>query len=107
MMRQKSKFPFAYHPDVKLKVTSMFLVLRKLVRQNQFNVSHFTKTLLLNSFVQVLELPYEGGDISMIILLPDDIEDDTTGLEKVRHLEDLSGICLYYPTNRLKSLWRP
>lgn len=26
MMNQKSKFSFAYHPDVKLKVTAMFLV---------------------------------------------------------------------------------
>ncbi|EHB09763.1 Leukocyte elastase inhibitor [Heterocephalus glaber] len=32
---------------------------------------------------QVLELLYQGQKVSMIILLPDDIEDDTTGLEKI------------------------
>ncbi|NWU91201.1 ILEUB inhibitor, partial [Upupa epops] len=32
---------------------------------------------------RVLELPYEGEELSMIILLPDDIEDDSTGLEKL------------------------
>ncbi|XP_075387722.1 leukocyte elastase inhibitor [Tenrec ecaudatus] len=32
---------------------------------------------------RVLELPYEGNDLSMVILLPDDIEDDSTGLRKI------------------------
>ncbi|NXU51828.1 ILEU inhibitor, partial [Turnix velox] len=33
--------------------------------------------------IRVLELPYDGRETSMIILLPDDIEDDTTGLQKL------------------------
>lgn len=32
---------------------------------------------------RVLELPYRGKELSMIILLPDDIEDGSTGLKKV------------------------
>ncbi|XP_015709971.1 leukocyte elastase inhibitor-like [Coturnix japonica] len=32
---------------------------------------------------RVLELPYDGREFSMIILLPDDIEDDSTGLQKL------------------------
>ncbi|EPQ11381.1 Leukocyte elastase inhibitor, partial [Myotis brandtii] len=32
---------------------------------------------------RVLELPYQGRDLSMLILLPDDIEDEATGLNKV------------------------
>ncbi|KAF3703370.1 Leukocyte elastase inhibitor A Serine protease inhibitor EIA Serpin B1a [Channa argus] len=32
---------------------------------------------------QILEMPYKGQDLSMIIFLPDEIEDDTTGLEKL------------------------
>ncbi|XP_070440070.1 leukocyte elastase inhibitor isoform X1 [Equus przewalskii] len=32
---------------------------------------------------RVLELPYQGKELSMIILLPDDIEDESTGLEKI------------------------
>ncbi|XP_074549279.1 leukocyte elastase inhibitor-like [Halichoeres trimaculatus] len=33
--------------------------------------------------IKVLEMPYKNEDLSMIILLPNDIEDDTTGLEKL------------------------
>lgn len=40
---------------------------------------------------RVLELPYKGKELSMIILLPDDIEDESTGLEKV------TGSRLHYP----------
>ncbi|XP_049605926.1 serpin peptidase inhibitor, clade B (ovalbumin), member 1, like 3 [Syngnathus scovelli] len=32
---------------------------------------------------QVLEMPYEGEDVSMLIFLPNEIEDNTTGLEKL------------------------
>lgn len=32
---------------------------------------------------RVLELPYQGKELSMVILLPDDIEDESTGLRKV------------------------
>ncbi|XP_006870622.1 PREDICTED: leukocyte elastase inhibitor [Chrysochloris asiatica] len=42
---------------------------------------------------RVLELPYEDQDLSMVILLPDDIEDDSTGLRKIEEqltLEKLS-----------------
>ncbi|XP_049620968.1 LOW QUALITY PROTEIN: leukocyte elastase inhibitor-like [Suncus etruscus] len=42
---------------------------------------------------QVLELPYQGEELSMVILLPNDIEDGTTGLQKIEKqmtLEKLS-----------------
>ncbi|CAD7673940.1 unnamed protein product [Nyctereutes procyonoides] len=32
---------------------------------------------------RVLELPYQGRELSMVILLPDDIEDESTGLKKI------------------------
>lgn len=32
---------------------------------------------------QVIELPYKGRELSMLIFLPNDIEDNTTGLEKL------------------------
>lgn len=33
---------------------------------------------------QVIELPYVENEVSMFILLPDDISDNTTGLELVK-----------------------
>lgn len=33
---------------------------------------------------QILELPYAGKDLSMLIMLPNTMEDNTTGLQKVR-----------------------
>uniref|UniRef100_A0A671S4M2 Serpin B6 n=1 Tax=Sinocyclocheilus anshuiensis TaxID=1608454 RepID=A0A671S4M2_9TELE len=50
MMRQKSKFPLAFIPE-------------------------------MNS--QVLELPYVGNNLSMLIILPNEIQDETTGLQKL------------------------
>ncbi|XP_037375065.1 leukocyte elastase inhibitor-like [Talpa occidentalis] len=48
----------------------------------------YQKKKLLFGFIRplkcrVLELPYKGGELSMVILLPDDIEDESTGLEKI------------------------
>lgn len=40
--------------------------------------------------IRVLELPYDGRELSMIILLPDDTEEDSTGLQKVTHLSQCS-----------------
>ncbi|KAM9094573.1 leukocyte elastase inhibitor [Sarcophilus harrisii] len=34
---------------------------------------------------RVLELPYKGKELSLIILLPDDIEDDSTGLKQIEN----------------------
>ncbi|XP_054984880.1 leukocyte elastase inhibitor-like [Sorex araneus] len=42
---------------------------------------------------RVLELPYQGEELSMVILLPDDIEDSSTGLKKIEEqltLENLT-----------------
>uniref|UniRef100_A0A4W6G198 Serpin domain-containing protein n=1 Tax=Lates calcarifer TaxID=8187 RepID=A0A4W6G198_LATCA len=35
--------------------------------------------------IQILEMPYKGKELSMLIFLPNEIEDGTTGLEKVEH----------------------
>ncbi|XP_037375070.1 leukocyte elastase inhibitor A-like [Talpa occidentalis] len=48
----------------------------------------YQKEYLPFSYIQelqsrVLQLPYKGGELSMVILLPDDIEDESTGLEKI------------------------
>ena len=33
---------------------------------------------------QILEMSYIGKELSMLIILPNEIEDDSTGLERVR-----------------------
>ncbi len=35
------------------------------------------------SVAQILEMPYKGKELSMLIFLPKEMKDDTTGLEKV------------------------
>ncbi len=62
MMRQKSKFPLAFIPE-------------------------------MNS--QVLELPYVGKNLSMLIILPNEIQDETTGLQKVRQ-QRLNGVIFHH-----------
>ena len=44
----------------------------------------FTLTYVPDANCQILELPYEGKDMSMLIMLPNNMEDNTTGLEKVK-----------------------
>ncbi|KAJ8010502.1 hypothetical protein DPEC_G00075760 [Dallia pectoralis] len=43
----------------------------------------FPLTFIPEASCQILELPYVGNQLSMLIMLPNDIEDDTTGLEKL------------------------
>ncbi|KAG8009347.1 Leukocyte elastase inhibitor [Nibea albiflora] len=45
--------------------------------------SKFPFTEIADANLQILELPYEGKDLSMLIFLPNEMEDDTTGLEKL------------------------
>ncbi|KAJ4925367.1 hypothetical protein JOQ06_018099 [Pogonophryne albipinna] len=48
---------------------------------------HQTSTFGLSSIreanCKILEMPYKGNDLSMLIFLPNEIEDETTGLEKL------------------------
>jgi len=50
--------------------------------------------------MQVLELPYEGEDLSMLILLPDKDQIDTVDLARLEHYRDLLGkqkVIVYMP----------
>uniref|UniRef100_A0A1A8GER8 Leukocyte elastase inhibitor n=1 Tax=Nothobranchius korthausae TaxID=1143690 RepID=A0A1A8GER8_9TELE len=45
--------------------------------------SKFPLTYISEAACQVLEMPYKGKELSMLIFLPNNIEDSTTGLEKL------------------------
>ncbi|XP_070841607.1 leukocyte elastase inhibitor-like isoform X2 [Chaetodon trifascialis] len=48
--------------------------------------SKFPLTYIPEANCQILEMPYKGNDLSMLILLPNQIEDSTTGLEKLEQM---------------------
>uniref|UniRef100_A0A3Q2TGP8 Leukocyte elastase inhibitor-like n=1 Tax=Fundulus heteroclitus TaxID=8078 RepID=A0A3Q2TGP8_FUNHE len=51
------------------------------------HISVFPNTSIPEVNCQILEMPYKGKELSMLIILPENIEDDTTGLEKLeKHL---------------------
>lgn len=49
-----------------------------------FQHGNFNWNYIKEVKTQILELQYVNNDLSMFILLPDDITDDTTGLEMVK-----------------------
>uniref|UniRef100_A0A803JPP1 Serpin B6 n=1 Tax=Xenopus tropicalis TaxID=8364 RepID=A0A803JPP1_XENTR len=49
--------------------------------QMMFKKAKFPMTYIGELFTKVVEIPYVDNELSMIILLPDDINDGTTGLE--------------------------
>nr|XP_027307490.2 serpin B6-like [Anas platyrhynchos]XP_038029936.1 serpin B6-like [Anas platyrhynchos] len=51
--------------------------------QMMFKKDKFPMTYIGDLETKVLELPYVGNELSMIILLPDAIQDESTGLEKL------------------------
>ncbi|KAK7146736.1 hypothetical protein R3I94_009544 [Phoxinus phoxinus] len=48
-----------------------------------FQEADFPLVLIPEINSQVLELPYVGNNLSMLIILPNEMEDDTTGLQKL------------------------
>ncbi|NXB53619.1 ILEU inhibitor, partial [Leucopsar rothschildi] len=51
---------------------------KMMYQKNKFNFAYIPEEK-----IRVLELPYDGRELSMIILLPDDTEEDSTGLQKM------------------------
>ncbi|NXO74136.1 SPB6 protein, partial [Phainopepla nitens] len=51
--------------------------------QMMFREADFNMTYIGDFQTKILELPYVGNELSMIILLPDAIQDGSTGLERL------------------------
>lgn len=75
----ESKFREEDTQDAQFRISKTETKPVKMMRQK----SKFLFRSIPEMNVEVLEMPYESNDLSMIILLPDDIEDDSTGLEKL------------------------
>uniref|UniRef100_A0A8C0G2Q7 Serpin domain-containing protein n=1 Tax=Chelonoidis abingdonii TaxID=106734 RepID=A0A8C0G2Q7_CHEAB len=57
-------------------------------KEAKYNMSYLT-----DFQTKILDLPYVDNETSMIILLPDEIQDNSTGLEQVSHLRHASWYC--------------
>ncbi|XP_070796849.1 leukocyte elastase inhibitor-like isoform X2 [Pituophis catenifer annectens] len=53
-------------------------IVQMMFRKGEYNMTHISAYR-----ISILEIPYIDNDLSMIILLPDEIEDNSTGLEKL------------------------
>uniref|UniRef100_A0A8D2KWR6 Leukocyte elastase inhibitor n=1 Tax=Varanus komodoensis TaxID=61221 RepID=A0A8D2KWR6_VARKO len=51
--------------------------------QMMFKKAKYRVTYIADYYTTILEIPYVDNELSMIILLPDQIRDDSTGLEKL------------------------
>ncbi|XP_063307876.1 serpin B6-like isoform X2 [Pelobates fuscus] len=51
--------------------------------QMMYKKAKYQMTYVGDLLTKIIEIPYVNNELSMIILLPDDIEDSTTGLEKL------------------------
>ncbi|XP_075968681.1 leukocyte elastase inhibitor-like isoform X2 [Anarhichas minor] len=65
--------------DAQFKINKNDTKSVKMMRQK----SKFSLASIPETNCQILEMLYEGKELSMLIFLPDEIEDDTTGLEKL------------------------
>ncbi|XP_016152096.1 PREDICTED: leukocyte elastase inhibitor-like isoform X2 [Ficedula albicollis] len=63
--------PFRLNKNERKTVKMMY-------QKNKFNFGYIPEEK-----IRILELPYDGRELSMIILLPDDTEEDSTGLQKM------------------------
>ncbi|DBA13512.1 TPA: hypothetical protein GDO54_018437 [Pyxicephalus adspersus] len=86
--------------------------------QMMYKKAKFPMTYVGDLFTKVIELPYVNNELSMFILLPDDIQDETTGLEKLEkeltyskflewtnpEMMDITEMKLFVPNFDLKSV---
>ncbi|KAM6900502.1 leukocyte elastase inhibitor A-like [Xenentodon cancila] len=71
-------------PFLSYKTSDADFKLNKMMRDQE---SRFPFVFIPEVNCQILEMPYKGKELSMLIFLPKAIEDDTTGLEKLeKHL---------------------
>ncbi|XP_052434657.1 leukocyte elastase inhibitor isoform X9 [Carassius gibelio] len=73
------KFPKEATRDEQFKLNKTQTKPVKMMNQNKM----FPLSFIPEMDSQVLELPYVGNNLSMLIILPNEIQDETTGLQKL------------------------
>ncbi|XP_052434654.1 leukocyte elastase inhibitor isoform X6 [Carassius gibelio] len=73
------KFPMEATRDGQFKLNKTQTKPVKMMNQNK----KFPLAFIPEMDSQVLELPYVGNNLSMLIILPNEIQDETTGLQKL------------------------
>uniref|UniRef100_UPI003AAAFFD0 leukocyte elastase inhibitor-like isoform X2 n=1 Tax=Centroberyx gerrardi TaxID=166262 RepID=UPI003AAAFFD0 len=73
------KFKEDFTKDARFRVNKNDTKPVKMMHQK----TKFPLTFIPEANCQILEMPYKGKDLSMLIFLPNDMEDGTTGLEKL------------------------
>ncbi|XP_048008531.1 leukocyte elastase inhibitor-like [Megalobrama amblycephala] len=75
----EKKFPKEATRDAQFKMNKIQTKPVKMMHQEE----KFPLAFIPEMNSQVLELPYVGKNLSMLIILPNEMEDDTTGLQKL------------------------
>uniref|UniRef100_UPI00398F5C28 leukocyte elastase inhibitor-like n=1 Tax=Pristiophorus japonicus TaxID=55135 RepID=UPI00398F5C28 len=72
---------------------------KMMYQKEKFHIRHIPEVK-----IQVLELPYVDKELSMIILLPDDIMDNSTGLQKLEQELTLEKLQEWTLQNRMRKM---
>ncbi|XP_062377290.1 leukocyte elastase inhibitor-like isoform X1 [Sardina pilchardus] len=66
--------------------------------------AEFPFTYIPDANCQILELPYVGKDLSMLIMLPNEMEDNTTGLEKLEQMLTYENFAEWTKPGRMRTV---
>lgn len=85
---QRSKYSFSLLLRNEVVLLIFYVLIVSQTRTQPVQMMFLRDTFLIfqetTMKFQVIELPYVENEVSMFILLPDDISDNTTGLELVK-----------------------
>uniref|UniRef100_A0A8C0G482 Serpin domain-containing protein n=1 Tax=Chelonoidis abingdonii TaxID=106734 RepID=A0A8C0G482_CHEAB len=80
----KGNWATQFNKDLNNELEKKNQPLQMMSKEAKYNMSYLT-----DFQTKILDLPYVDNETSMIILLPDEIQDNSTGLEQVSHFNKL------------------
>ncbi|XP_042566164.1 leukocyte elastase inhibitor-like, partial [Clupea harengus] len=73
--------------------------------QMMHQTAPFPFTYVPDANCQILELPYVGKDMSMLVLLPNEMEDNATGLEKLEQMLTYDKLVEWTRPDMMHTVW--